>query len=514
MRKSRGLGRLRPAAGLLVLLTAQAPAPWDSKFANPKPASDDFVLPIPCGGAMAFRAVAVPAGNAPLDDRAIQLGNPDAELGFNEYQRGAFLAAPFRPGNGPRVFYLGKYDVTRDQYAAVMGPACPQASPRGRAAMANVSWFEAVEFTQRLSSWWLANASDRLPRRGQSLGFARLPTEEEWEYAARGGVAVSESDYLAPTWPMPEGPERYAVAGAGASDGQAQQVGTLLPNPLGLYDMLGNVEQWVLDPYRLNRVGRLQGLAGGLVARGGSFATSLEQLRTSMRSEIPPYDVAKKASTKLASVGFRVALSTVSGGSLQDVAQLRQAFDTLQGQSTASGSDPRATIAQLKQQTPDPALRRGLDALSAQLASDDRSRADAGRQTLRAELNAATALAYVVWRVQRIITAQQDALKKPEMQDPQLAPQVAAVRNSIAINQTEQQGALEAYAELLRQAVAGGGLVDLDPQAEVVRQEMAARTDRRRRFVDVAVKHLGTLNGGKPLVPDAVLHDITAVPAQ
>ena len=463
---------------------------------------------------MAFRPVVVPSGPAPLDDRAIQLGNPDAELGFNEYQRGAFLAAPFRQNDATRVFYLGKYDVTRDQYAAVMNPACPQPAPRGRVAMANVSWFEAVEFTQRLTSWLLANAPQALPKREASIGFVRLPTEEEWEYAARGGVKASESEYAAPLWPMPEGPERYAVAGAGASDGQAQQVGTLLPNPLGLYDMLGNVEQWVLEPYRLNRVGRLQGMPGGLVARGGSYATPLEELRTSMRSEIPPFDAAKKAPTRLSFVGFRVALSATAGGGLQDVAKLRQAFDALQHSGAAAADDARATVEQLKQQTADPGLRRGLDGVTARLAAEERERADAGRQALRAQLNAATALGYVVWRVQRIVSAQQDMLKKPEMQDPALAPQVAGVRNAIAVNQAEQQTALEAYAEILRQTVASGHIADLDAQAEIVRQEMAARADRRRRFVDVAAKHLASLGNGKPVSQDAALRDITCVPQQ
>jgi len=493
--------------------TEAAPlASWDPRFSNPKPAPGDLILPLPCGGAMAFRAVAVPSGTGALDDRAIQLGNPDAELGFNEYQRGAFLAAPFRAADGTRVFYLGKYDVTRDQYAATMGSPCPQASPRGRTAQASVSWFDAVAFTERLSSWLLANAADKLPRNHQALAFVRLPTEEEWEYAARGGAAVSESEYLARTWPMPEGPERYAVAGAGMSDGQAQQVGQLLPNPLGLCDMLGNVEQWVLEPYRLNRVGRLQGMPGGLVARGGSFATPLEELRTSMRSEIPPYDPAKKAPTRLGTVGFRVMLSTVAGGGLQDVAALRQAFESLQ-RGSAPGTDPRARIEQLKQLTPDQTLRRALDGLSAELAADERARADAGRQTVRAELNAATALCYVVWRIQHIIDVQQSQLRSPEFRDLQTGDMVQRVRAAIAANQAEQQTAIDGYGELLRQTIADGTPSVVATESQVVSQEMAARADRRRRFVAVATGHLAALGAGHPLTPDAMLQDIVAVPA-
>jgi formylglycine-generating enzyme required for sulfatase activity len=490
----------------------QGQAVWDPPLFNPKPASDDLILPLPCGGGIAFRVIAVPSGAGALDDRAIQLGNPDAELGFNEYQRGAFLAGPFRDANGTRLFYMGKYDVTSDQYAAVMDNTCPQPSPRGRAAKASVSWFDAVGFTTRLSTWLLTNAADKLPKQDHSLAFVRLPTEEEWEYAARGGAAVSESDYLAPTWPMPEGPERYAVAGAGVSDGKAQQVGQLLPNPLGLYDVLGNVEQWVLEPYRLNRVGRLQGAAGGQVTRGGSFATPLEELRTSMRSEVPPYDPVKKAPTRLESVGFRVMLSAVVGGELKDVAVLRQAFETLQ-HSNAEGTDLHGKIERLKQLTPDETLRRALEGLSAQLAGDERARADAGRETVRAELSAATALCYVVWRVQRIVDAQKLQLDKPEFKDLQTSGMVLRVRAAIAINQTEQQTALDAYVQLLRQVVADAPLPVIAEESQVVTQEMAVRVDRRRRFVEVVVRHITELGGGHAVAPDVMLHDITAIQA-
>jgi hypothetical protein len=311
---------------------------------------------------------------------------------------------------------------------------------------------------------------------------------------------------------MPEGPERYAIAGAGMSDGKAQQVGQLLPNPLGLYDMLGNVEQWVLDPYHLNRVGRPQGQPGGLVVRGGSYATALEDLRTSMRTEIPPFDEAKKAPTKLAFVGFRVELSTVAGGGLQDVEVLRQAFSALQAAASANGSDPRARIAQLKQLTADETLRRALDSLSAQLASDERARADAEAQTVRADLNAATALCYVVWRVQHLVTVQQTQLNNPEFKDLQSGELGQRVRAAIAANQVELQTALNAYAELLRQTIASGGLPAVTAQAQIVTQEMAARSDRRKGFVEVVATHLAALGAGHPVPEGVMMKDIVAVP--
>ncbi|NVN38350.1 SUMF1/EgtB/PvdO family nonheme iron enzyme [Komagataeibacter swingsii] len=68
---------------------------------------------------------------------------------------------------------------------------------------------------------------------------------------------------------MPEGNDHYIVAGPDI--GALQPVGTLKPNPLGLYDILGEVDQIMLDPYRLNRVGRLHGQVGGVLLRGENY---------------------------------------------------------------------------------------------------------------------------------------------------------------------------------------------------------------------------------------------------
>jgi formylglycine-generating enzyme required for sulfatase activity len=126
-------------------------------------------------------------------------------------------------------YYLGTYEVRQDQWEAVMrenpshfkGPTRP---------VENVSWEEAQEFIHRL------NAKEG----GRAY---RLPTEAEWEYAVRAGTptAYSFGDDASQLG-------RYAWYNQNAG-GQTHPVGGLQPNAWGLYDMHGNVWEWVQDWY-------------------------------------------------------------------------------------------------------------------------------------------------------------------------------------------------------------------------------------------------------------------------
>ena len=129
-----------------------------------------------------------------------------------------------------RGFYISKYEVTQELWQAVMGQDNPSyfyGNPK--LPVENVSWDDCLDFIRKLN-------------RLTGMSF-RLPTEAEWEYAARGG---SRSWY-------------YKYSGGATlskvgwyndnSDGSTQPVGTLSPNNLGLYDMSGNVWEWCNDWY-------------------------------------------------------------------------------------------------------------------------------------------------------------------------------------------------------------------------------------------------------------------------
>lgn len=377
---------------------------WDSKFIDPHPAAEDLTLPMPCGGAMVFRPVDVPAGSGELDDTAITTGRKDSQDGYNQFLRTSWLAAPFAVSSHKDLqrYYIGKYDVTRNQYNAVMSGQCMSATAAGKLPQTQISFKDAQDFAANWSVWLLKNAKDKLPQRQKKPGFIRLPTDAEWSYAARGGMKVSPSDFLAQTWPMPEGSEQYIVAGPDI--GGIQAVGSLKPNPLGLYDMLGNVDQMLLDGYRLNRVGRLQGLNGGILIRGGNYLANPDELSTSVRGEVPPYNPVTADMTKLPTLGFRVVIGAEALGSLEATQQAQAAFDAILNHAEKQSADTHKLLEALARDATDPTIKLGLERINAQMASDARARTDAQITALRAQYQALIALGNTIWESQNIIT--------------------------------------------------------------------------------------------------------------
>ena len=171
-------------------------------------------------------------------------------------------------------FYLGKYAVTQGQWEAVMQNNPSRFTGDPTRPVEQVSWEDVQAFIQRLNS--------------QETRY-RLPTEAEWEYAARAGstTAYSFGDDAAELW-------RYAWYSETAGDA-THPVGQLQPNAWGLYDMHGNVWEWVQDwygPYTAASAVDPEGPASGSdrVIRGGSWFYDAGDCRSAYRRIADPGD--------------------------------------------------------------------------------------------------------------------------------------------------------------------------------------------------------------------------------
>lgn len=383
------------AAGLGIALAAHAQSDWDERLYNPSPLEDDVILPMPCGGAMAFRQIHVPASQ-PLDDFPVQVGQDGTGWGYVEQTRPAFISGSFSgdDGSASRHYLLAKYELTDLQYEALTGDECPAPSNRKRLPRVELSWFDAMQLSDAYNLWLREHAPETLPSEDGSQGFLRLPTEVEWEFAARGGLEVSTAEYRDSRYPMPEGFNAHEwFSGAQSSNGRLQLAGLLAPNPLGLHDMLGNAAEMMFEPFRLNKLDRQHGQAGGFVVRGGSYLTPREDLRTALRGEEPYYasnhQSGNGAHTRGRATGLRLALVAPTLTSRERIAAIEEGWSALGlGEEALDGSPGTVLqLAELASGVEDNALQEQLQSLERQLRASNQRQEEARNQAIRASLN-------------------------------------------------------------------------------------------------------------------------------
>jgi formylglycine-generating enzyme required for sulfatase activity len=185
-------------------------------------------------------------------------------------------------------FYLGKYEVTQGQWVAVMGTNPSHFQGNTALPVESVSWDDVQQFISRLST------------RERGTAFYRLPTEAEWEYAARAGSTTvysfgnSASDL-----------GRYAWYQRNSSN-KTHPVGQLQPNAWKLYDMHGNVWEWVQDllgPYASGIVTDPTGFHLGetRVHRGCGFGNDARACHSAQRS-------GSSSGSSLSNLGFRLLM--------------------------------------------------------------------------------------------------------------------------------------------------------------------------------------------------------------
>ena len=253
--------------------------------------------PLPAAGTLkndiGMQFVSIPAGSftmgsANLDEIIIEQPDGDAAMVRDETPAHTVIIG--------EPFYLGMTEVTQAQWLAVTGSRPGPAEHWDRRdwkqlPVVSVNWYDTQAFITALN------------KRDKTLSY-RLPTEAEWEYAARAGTTGIR--------PFPEEALAQHAWYIDSSTDRIQPVATRAANAWGLHDMLGNVWEWVNDWYAPDSYGKSSRTdpAGPVhgskkVRRGGSYHCPGHLLRPAYRSADTP-------DTRYSVIGFRLVAVPVS----------------------------------------------------------------------------------------------------------------------------------------------------------------------------------------------------------
>lgn len=236
--------------------------------------AQEIALAIPGPDQVQLKMRLIPAGT-------FVMGSPS-----NEVDRGSD-EGPQHQVTISRAFYMGIYEVTQAQWAAVMGTYPSKFGYVPANPVEQVSWEDCQKFITKLNTL--------------GIGTFRLPTEAEWEYACRAGSTTR--------FPWGDDPG-YSTLGQYAwysanSNSTTHFVGQKKPNTWGLYDMHGNVWEWCSDwyaaSYGIDKVTDPKGPATGShrVIRGGCWSLSPQYCRPALRNDDAPSDA-------FSGLGFRL----------------------------------------------------------------------------------------------------------------------------------------------------------------------------------------------------------------
>jgi len=177
-------------------------------------------------------------------------------------------------------YSIGKYEVTQADWIEIMGTNPNKEEKCDNCPVNQVSWDDIQEFIKKVNFIYSESY--------------RLPTEQEWEFAAKGGIKSQNYMY--------SGSDNAAEVAwfSDNSNNKPHQVGMLNPNELGIYDMSGNIWEWCSDfkiPYPCDKIGKV---FDSRVLRGGTFGNRSQSVRVRDRN-------ARHPSTRLQTLGFRLA---------------------------------------------------------------------------------------------------------------------------------------------------------------------------------------------------------------
>lgn len=530
------------ALPLVLLLVAPlcAAAPAKGPY-NPQPAEGDLVLPMPAGAELVLREAVVPGADFwGAQERVVQLGDPGGGA-FEGLQRTMISGSFPDKEHGRWSIWLAKYELTKGQYVAVMGAqalAAVSGDPADRdyaglegrrlrqAEVMPLTWVsrEAVEDFVRAYNRWLFDPDHperraRLPSVDGVPGFVRLATEDEWEYAARGGLSALQQGHFERRRPFAEHQlNRYAWY-LGNAKNRLRPIGLRQPNTLGLHDLFGNAHEMTAGLFRPEI---WQGKPGGVPVRGASVSSPARDVRASYRTEFDAYawdsETQQMTQRRSFNIGVRLALGSNVVVSQTARAALERSYadyrkqlrrDTPVGRSLDNlvhqASDQLATVDDVLGQLLDvyPAAGEQIQAIQAYVDSARLRLDQAQRETARSLLQDAarngTNLSVLISKRVRLEAAKQSAEKLLSM-STRYQQQVENVGRSLDENAAAADEQFQSYlakaAELgrYRQSYREYAFKDMDERR---------LSKRERRVLEFLAQHVSHYHEQSGIDPQA-----------
>lgn len=236
-----------------------------------------------------------------IKDGTFSMGSPDDEMQRENDEIGHEVTLD--------DFYISPYEVSQEDYEEIMGEN-PSHFKGSNLPVESVSWYDAIEYCNGLSEKEgltpVYEINDNEVNWNLNADGYRLPTEAEWEYAARAGtttpfntetsISDEEANYYG-HYPYGIEENYFSQENLETQPGKYRQitlaVDSFEPNNFGLYNMHGNVREWVYDyygEYDVENSNNPTGATSGMlkVNRGGGWNDYAKHLRSAYRSSLPP----------------------------------------------------------------------------------------------------------------------------------------------------------------------------------------------------------------------------------